>query len=346
VGTPTSQDAATVTVVFLAYNRREELRVSLDKILGELEYDGKLLDVIVVDNASTDGTKEMLERNFPSVRTITRSENCGVSAWNDGFAMATGDFVLALDDDCYLPADGLRRAVEEARRHDAGLVSFGVVSSTHPGHRFDLDDYLTGLFAFWGCAVLIRRDALKALGGFDPAIFIHGHELEFMLRFFDRGFRHLHLPDVHAVHQKGPNKWTGGPLPEAPYRRNYRHWGYIAGKLLHRRDALEALLALLGQNIRDGRRKDSMAFKGLQETLRGFARGLRHRQAVRPEVSRAYRHNFETFSSPWWFSRTPFEVLYDLATPGGSGHANRGRREAWFAERSRFYPDRAAVLEL
>jgi GT2 family glycosyltransferase len=337
---------ATVTVVFLAYNRRDELRISLTKMLQELDYDGELLELMVVDNASTDGTGKMLREEFPSVRVITRTENCGVSAWNDGFAVATGDYILALDDDCYLPHDGLRMAVVQAQEHDAALVSFGVVSSTHPDHRFDLDDYLTGLFAFWGCAVLIRRDALSALGGFDPAIFIHGHELEFMLRFFDRGFRHLHLPEVLAVHQKGPNKWTGGPLPEAPYRRNYRHWGYIAGKLLDRRDAFEALLALLGQNVRDGRRKDRMAFKGLKETVWGFAHGLRHRQPVRPEVSHAYRHNFETFSSPWWFSRTPFEALYDLATPGGPGHANRGRREAWFAERAQYYPDRATVLEL
>lgn len=343
---PTSHEAATVTVVFLAFNRREELRVSLTKVLEELDYDPELLDVICVDNASTDGTGEMLEQEFPSVRVITRTENCGVSAWNDGFAVAKGDYVLGLDDDCYLPREGLRTAVEEAAGRDAGLVSFGVVSSTHPDHRFDRDDYLTGMFAFWGCAVLIRRDVLTALGGFDPAIFIHGHELEFMLRFFDRGFRHLHLPEVLAIHQKGPNKWVSGPLPEAPYRRNYRHWGYIAAKLLGRRDACEALLALLGQNIRDGRRKDRMAFKGLQETVRGFACGLRHRQPVRAEVSYAYRHNFETFASPWWFSRTALEALFDLVTPGGSGHANRGRREAWFAERVRFYPDHATVLEL
>ena len=201
-----------VTVVFLVYNRQEELRRSLTKTL-ELDYDHGRLDVIVVDNASGDGSAEMVRRDFPHVRVIRRSSNAGVSGWNDGFDAATGDYVLALDDDCHLPPDGLRRAVAEAREQRADLVSFGVVSSKDGAHRFDLEELRTGLLSFWGCAVLMRREALRELGGYDPGIFVWANELEFMLRFFDRGFRHLHLPEVVAVHERGR---PGGPT--APYR--------------------------------------------------------------------------------------------------------------------------------
>ena len=94
-----------MTIVFLVYNRCEELRTSLQKMLEESDYDRSLVDVIVVDNASTDGSSEMVRREFPQVRLIRREENCGVAGWNDGFEVATGDLVLVLDDDCYLPPD-------------------------------------------------------------------------------------------------------------------------------------------------------------------------------------------------------------------------------------------------
>lgn len=333
----------TVTVVFLAYNRREELRVSLTKTLGELEYDHDRLDVIVVDNASTDGTTEMLARDFEGVRVIARPSNNGVSGWNDGFAIASGDYVLVLDDDCYLPPEGLRRAVAEAREQSADLVSFAVRSSQEQSYRFDLVEYRTGLFSFWGCAVLMRREVLSALDGYDPEIFVWANELEFMLRFFDRGFRHLHLPEVVAVHAKAPTVWGGGTsFPERPYRINYHNFGYIAAKLLRPRDALEALIALLMQNVRDGMRMDSVAYRALPGTVRGFARGLLHRRAVRAEVSRAYRHNFETFASPWWIARP----LPEIARSGFRKGGPNSRHDDWMAERARFYPEQRGVLEL
>jgi GT2 family glycosyltransferase len=328
----------TVTVVFLAYNRREDLFLSLIKTLDELDYDKDRLDVIVVDNASTDGTAEMLASDFSGVHVIRRSSNCGVSGWNDGFAVATGDYVLALDDDCYLPRDGLRRAVAEAQRHRADLVSFAVMSSKEETHRFDLDEYMPGLFGFWGCAVLMRREILDSLEGYDPEIFVWANEIEFMLRFFDRGFRHLHAPHVVAVHAKAPNDWRGGPIAERPYRMNFHNWGYISAKLLQPRDAVEALFALLVRTVRDGIRCDPVAFKGISDVLRGFAHGLRYRRPVRPKVSRAYRHNCETFGSPWWVSRPPLRLVRDVLFPSRAGSGDVGRREEWLTERARYYP--------
>ncbi len=338
-----SEPWPTITVVFLAYNRREHLRHSLTKTLRELDYDAEHLNVVVVDNASTDGTSAMLERDFPGVRVVQRASNSGVSGWNDGFAVATGEYVLALDDDCHLPRDGLYQAVAQARRHRADLVSFGVVSAREETHRFDLHEYRTGLFSFWGCAVLMRREALAALGGYDPEIFVWANELELMMRFFDRGYRHLHLPQVVAVHDKAPGDWRGGPIPERAYRVNFHNFGYVAAKLLRRRDATEALIALLARNMRDGWRMDPLAYTGMSDTLSGFRHGLRHRRPVRPAVSRAYRRDFVTFASPWWLSRSVPEMIRDVIGPVRPRH---GRRDRWLAERARFYPERLGVLEL
>lgn len=342
-----------VTIVFLVHNRCSELRTSLEQMQAS-DYPPERVDVIVVDNASTDGSAEMVAQEFPAVRLIVRAENVGVSGWNEGFALARGDYVLALDDDCFLPTDGLRRAVAAAEGQDADLVSFKVVSTQDPDHVFN-EKYLTGLFMFWGCAVLMRRRVVEALGGYDPEIFFLANELEFMLRFFDHGFRHLHLPEVSAQHMKVPRK-PGDKLgfEEANHRRNSRHWGYILGKQFDPRQALEALVALLVRIVIDGLRGDSAAFKGAPDVFAGLWHGVRHRAPLRnPELARFYRQNFETFASPWWLLRPipqlvrelPREILTQGWRLPDTDDRPTGRREAYLDARRLFYPDQATVLE-
>jgi GT2 family glycosyltransferase len=344
----TDAEWPSVTIVFLVYNRRDELRESLRRMLYESDYDRERVDVIVVDNASTDGSAAMVREEFPHVRLITRDRNAGISAINAGFAQARGDYVLALDDDCYLPPDGLRRAVAAAAEHRADLVSFKVVSTHDPGWVFE--KHSRGLLVFVGCAFLARREVLEALGGFDPELFIWANELEFMLRFFDRGFRHLHLPDVVALHMKPPGQ--GKAVDYRAYRINARHWAYIAGKLLRPRDAVGALVALMATEIRDGLRNDAAALAALPDTVLGFLHGLRLRDAVHSvELSRCYRRNYVTFASPWWVSRPVGELIRAMPREilrGGladTNPANVGRRNSYLADRARFYPNEPATLE-
>src|SRR3954469_8327913 len=343
----------TVSIVFLVYNRRDELRTSLQKMTEESDYPRELVDVIVVDNASEDGAAEMVREEFPDVRLIRREVNTGVSAINDGWAVARGDYVLGLDDDCYLPPDGLRRAVDLARERGADLVSFGVTTPSRPGYRFD-QAYRTGLLSYWGCAVLIRREVVEHLTGYDPEIFVWANELEFMFRFFDSGYRHLHAPEIVAVHLKTLSSNWLDYIGDRPYLINSRHFAYIAAKLMKPRDAVEALLALLTYNVRHGVKYKRRAFKAVPQTLGGFTHGLRHREPVRnAEVSRMYRRSFESYASPWWFTRPPLELIASL--PGRAARKvlrrppaelHPGRREAYYAERARYYPTAAATLEI
>jgi GT2 family glycosyltransferase len=341
-----------VTIVFLVYNRREELRTSLGKMLSESDYDGEV-DVIVVDNASTDGSGDMVRDEFPAVQVITHERNVGVSGWNIGFAAAEGDWVLALDDDCYLPPDGLTRAVDAAVEHQADLVSFKVTSTHDPTHFFDIE-WRVGLLGFWGCAVLVRTPVLKELEGYDPEIFVWSNEAEFTIRFFDRGYRHLHLPEVVAQHMKKPLEWK--PPEETdfrPRRINNRHHGYTVAKLLQPRDAAGALIGLFATELRDGVRLNWRCAVTAPEVVRGFVHGLKHREPVRPEVSRCYRLNYWPFASPWWMSRSPLDLARALPREIAGGRVTEDKREPtpsgrdeYFATRARYYPDEPAVLEI
>ncbi len=341
---PTPVEWPSVSVVQVAYNRRDELRTTLLKTLEECDYEGEL-ELIVVDNASSDGTADMVREEFPQVRLIVLDDNIGAPAWNKGFALARGSWVLILDDDCYLPPDGLTRALAAAGRHGSDLVSFRVASTHDPDWLFT-EKYRTGLFMFWGCAWLIRGPVIRELGGYDPEIFMWANELELTMRFFDRGYRHLHMPEVVAQHMKPPG--DGSVIDPHGYRVNANHWGYIAAKLMAPRDALEALVAFLATCTRDGLLTDRRAFTGIPQTLRGFVHGLRHRQPLRSrELSRFYRRNFITFASPWWLSRPVTDVV--KALPRELSRTRRpqgvGRREQYFLERAPYYPDRAATLK-
>ena len=345
----------TVSIVLLVFNRRDELRVSLQKMLHESDYPRELVDVIVVDNASTDGSAEMVADEFPEVQLIRRAENCGVSGINDGFAAATGEWVLGLDDDCYLPADGLRSAIAQARHHGADLVSFGVSTSERGDYRFD-HQYRTGLLTYWGCAVLIRGEVLRELGGYDPNIFVWANELELMVRFFDRGYTHLHLPEIIAVHLKdvsGNPPWAE-TLGNRPYLINQRHFAYVAAKHLRARDAIGTLVALVAIAARHAILYNRAAAKGILPALKGFAHGARNRDPVRnAAVSRTYRRSFHSFASPWWFSRPPLQLV--VAAPAalarraaGRPHTQRhpGREEEYYARSARYYPTTASTLRM
>ncbi len=331
MGTPATEPARPLTTAaVLAYNRRDPLAVTLGH-LGALEWPEDRLEITVVDNASTDGTADMVRERFPSVRLISSPENEGIAGWNRAFAAGRGDWFLVLDDDCYVEGDALERAVAAAAEHGADMVSFRVDSSD-PGRSFS-DVYRTGLLSFWGCAVLISRRAIEDLGGFDERLFIWAHELEFTMRFLDRGYRHLYLPGVTALHMK-----SIPPVVPANHMRNMRNWGYVAAKLLGPRDAALAIASLI---VRAGIESfvAPTYLRGAGAVLGGMREGLRVREPVRPAVSRLYRRHFLEFTSQF---RPVLRLRYLL----GRSEPRVNYREAYWRSRPKLYPAATASLRV
>ena len=330
-----------VSIAVLAFNRRDEVLTTLAKTLEELDYPADRLEAIVVDNASTDGTADVVRERFPAVRVIEMDRNVGAAGWNEAFRASSGAWCLVLDDDCYLEGDGLRRAVEEGGRYDADLVSFRVRSSVEPDFLFN-DQYPTGLLSFWGCAALISRRALDRLGGYDPAIFIWANELELTMRLLDEGGRHLFLPEVVAVHMKPP---AVPGFAKRNHRFVYRHHAYIAAKLLQPADAVRVLGRLLTSVVLETRVQSPRVLGSVPGVLAGVARALRVRRPVRPEVSALYRDAFMSFASPFEVTRSPLERLHRRRGP--SVDAARAARWERFEERRRgVYPRETALLQV
>ena len=115
--------AVDCSVVILNYNNREVLRRGLGA-LRNLAASPYRVEVIVVDNGSTDGSQTMIRNEFPEVRLIENRENLGIARGkNAGLMLARGEFILLLDDDCVVRPEHLAALLETARlRPDAAVV--------------------------------------------------------------------------------------------------------------------------------------------------------------------------------------------------------------------------------
>ncbi len=278
-----------VTIVILSHNRCQELKIVLDKIQS-LEYPSHLIKIIVVDNASRDGTPGYLQSRS-EIQTVFLSRNVGISGWNEGLTSDRSEFFLLLDDDCYLEGNALRVAVQASREENADLVSFLVRSPQWPAFVFN-QLYNTGLLSFWGCAALISRKAISRLGGFDRYIFIWAHEVEFTLRFLDQGFRHLYLPQVSAWHMNTPG------YSDYKYVLNNQNLAYIAGARFpypFRRNAMIALMIPVLDGI--GRQPHkSIYWRVIGSMITGFRMGRRHFAPVDKEIAEVYTDFFPEYS--------------------------------------------------
>jgi GT2 family glycosyltransferase len=174
-----------LTIDILAFNRRDDVRITLRKVFEELDYPLDRVEVIVVDNASSDGTKEMVASEFPAVRLIVNEINSGIAGWNRGFEAATGDYVLVLDDDS-APESGLRAAIEYLESNPAvGVLACKIVGGAFTTERLHDGEDTVG---FIGCGAIIRCNVLETVGGFAEWLFIYAHEWEYAIRCLDRGF--------------------------------------------------------------------------------------------------------------------------------------------------------------
>jgi glycosyltransferase involved in cell wall biosynthesis len=169
-----------VSVVIPTRNRRDVLRTTLRCALAQRDVD---LEVIVVDDASADGTaEEVRARGDPRVRVVSEHSRAGVSAArNRGIEEATGRWVAFLDDDDLWSPDKLVRQLEAAERDDRVWVYAGdvnvddaldVLTASRPPAPSTVVEALrrynpvpTG-----ASNVVVRADVLTRVGGFDPAL--------------------------------------------------------------------------------------------------------------------------------------------------------------------------------
>ncbi len=202
---PTNKFICRVTALIITYNRSELLSRCLDSLAMQ---DFPSLQVVVVDNNSTDGTSTMIREQYDWIQYIGLDENIGIAARNRGAEEADGDLILSLDDDSELPSStSVSRIVEKFEENpDLGAASFRIIDedgTEDPWFVWERDGsiregYLSPTFI--GCGAAIRPEMFERIGGYWEPYFMHLEERDFALRILDSGSEVRYFPTVSVIH--------------------------------------------------------------------------------------------------------------------------------------------------
>ncbi len=210
-----------VTINILSFNRKGELRNTLTKVK---EQNYKNIEIIVVDNASNDGSPEMVKIEFPAVKLIELKKNIGIVGWNEGFRAAEGEFVLVLDDDSYPDFNTISEGIKSFNNSSKlGIIAFNIYNNRVK--KSETIDFMIRPRFFVGCGALIKNEVLLKIGLFNPLYFIYYHELDFSARCYNAGFDIKYLADTFIFHNQ--NLLSRGKKEEDPYRSEYRFKNYF-----------------------------------------------------------------------------------------------------------------------
>jgi GT2 family glycosyltransferase len=192
------------SAVLTSFNKREDVRQNLRSLLAQVE---PFAEIVVVDNASQDGTIEMVRSEFPSVHLIVmpHSGYGACETFNIGFASAREELVAILDDDIVMQPEWLEKATARLLEEPAttAILSTQVVEPGTPqsyldSPAFNRERYMS---TFRGCASLARAKALREAGGYDERLFIYGNERDLTCRLLNLGYRVLQYPGTGVFHK-------------------------------------------------------------------------------------------------------------------------------------------------
>jgi GT2 family glycosyltransferase len=202
-----------VTIVVATRNRAATLTRTLDRLLLLPDR----VDVIVVDNRSTDGTPELVRREFPQVRVLPLRRNRGATARNLGVAAARTGVVAFADDDSWWAPGALTRAADLFGRHPrlallAARTLVGPQERLDPMSAFMATDPLgwpvdlpgPSVLGFLACAAVVRREPFLRCGGFDPVVFFMGEEGRVAYDLAAAGWGLSYSAEVVAHHHPPP----------------------------------------------------------------------------------------------------------------------------------------------
>jgi hypothetical protein len=287
-----------VSVVVVSWNTRGLLRQCLRSIVDEPGVEivdggaqpsgaGSLAaEIIVVDNASEDGSVQMVQAEFPQVHVIANRHNAGFAAANNqAIAQARGQVLFLLNPDAYLLSGALAGLVGFLRDHPEAAVAGPNVlnpdgSWQAAAFRFatlwDLFCEAVFLSVLWprsplfarkelggfdhdavcevdwvqGCALAVRRDVWRAVGPFDEGYWMYVEELDWCRRAKAIGYRIFFTPDAQVVHygKRSVARARASVLPLG-FRSHFRYYRKFDGRA---KELAVRLIALLQMGLRAG----------------------------------------------------------------------------------------------
>jgi GT2 family glycosyltransferase len=260
------EEKVDLSIVVVTWNAKKVTEECLESI--ERQDAARSLETIVVDNASSDGTVEMVQEKFPSVRLVQNDQNLGFAkANNSGIRLSTGKYICLINSDVNVPPSCLRRIycfMEE--NPSVGLLGPRMLGADGKTRRscmrfptlwssfcraLGLDSLVKGSTTFGGFLMsdfkhdrvmdvevlngwfwVVRREALEQVGLLDERFFMYGEDVDWCYRFRSKGWRTVFYPEAEAIH------YGGASSARAParfyvemHKANVQYWRKHHGRL-------------------------------------------------------------------------------------------------------------------
>jgi GT2 family glycosyltransferase len=233
-----------LSIIIVNYNVRhflEQCLFSVQKALQNLQ-----AEIIVLDNASGDGSVDYLGPQFPQVKFIANKENTGFArACNQGFKLSSGNFVLFLNPDTIVPEDCFEKCIDFLNQHpDAGAMGVKMLDGTgqflkeskrsfpslttslfklsglskmfprsavfakyHLGHLNENRNHEVDVLA--GAFMMIRKTIFESTHGFDERFFMYGEDVDLSYRIQKSGYKNYYFSETAIIHFKGESTKKG-----------------------------------------------------------------------------------------------------------------------------------------
>ncbi|WP_250535144.1 glycosyltransferase [Caballeronia sp. AZ10_KS36] len=279
---PRHDAAARLTVVVLTYNRADQVLDTLARLAALPDR----IDIVVVDNASSDDTAARIAQAFPFVELVVAPSNMGAAGRNLGVAKVRTEYVAFCDDDTWWSPGSLTRATEilDAAPRVAVLSARVVV-----GENGDADETcermrvsplgangLPGpaLIGYMAGASVFRTSVYRQMGGYEPRLFIGGEESLLALDMLDHGHALVYADELVLHHHPSP-------IRDSALRRRLlaRNAAWVAWLRLPLSEALHASMQALAVMRREG-----AFWRDAIQMLRGLPWALSHRRVVGAHV--------------------------------------------------------------
>jgi len=226
-----------VSIIIVSWNARDHLKQCLESLTPAVcRYP---MEIIVVDNASSDGSPEMVEGGFPHVRLIRNPANLGFARGNNlGIERSSGQYLCLINSDVKVLPDCINRLVDYCEQHrEVGMVGPRIIGDNGKLQRscrgfptlwnmlcralaldtiFSRCKLLTGYsLSHWpqdctqtvdilsGCFWLVRRETLDRVGLLDESFFMYGEDMDWCKRFWLGGSKLVFVPLAEAIHYGG-----------------------------------------------------------------------------------------------------------------------------------------------
>ena len=281
-----SKHSPRVSLIVVTMNRKEILKRCLESFSFQLHKD---YEVIIVDNASSDGTGDLIRHAFPHVRYFFLTTNSGIPGGrNHGIRMAQGEFCVFIDDDAVFAENNALDQVISYFRSDncLGCLAFRIVqpgdgceeykSIPRADKRILQEDYECSYFC--GAGFAVRRSIFLEMGMFWEPLFFIGEELDFSYRLVNKGYKIMRSFAISVIHYETqqarvPGKWIY-------YGVRSRCW--VAIRNLPWINVLSYTLLWWGYFLIAGVRNRHIIYfmKGIKDTINDLPKAMKTRSCI------------------------------------------------------------------